>query len=144
MLSSHGESTAIPNLIFNLGINRTNTFIIEPALNDRFSDYGWNNSNFIETSGRKILIWAILIICYPFIYYMKKKYADKHRFCKFWEKIEKMYRYNLLLRGVVMSYASMMLSALLNIWSMRFTSIYNMVSLFSAIAFAIFLIYLPI
>jgi ABC-type Fe3+ transport system permease subunit len=144
MLSSQGESTFIPNLIFDLGINRTDSFVIEPALNDRFTAYGWTNSNFIEGAGRKILIWIALLIVYPFIYYMKKKYADKHKFCKLWEVLESRYRYNLLLRGVIMSFASMLLSAILNIWTMRFTSIYNMVSLFAAIAFAIMLIYLPV
>ena len=134
----------VPNLIFDYGINRSDSFVVEPALNDRFTNYGWDNSNFIELSGRKILIWTALIVAYPFIYYMKKKYADKHKFCKLWEITESMYRYNLLLRGVLMSYASMLLSCLLNIWTMRFSTIYNMVSLFGAIAFLIMLIYLPI
>jgi hypothetical protein len=75
---------------------------------------------------------------------MKKKFADKHKYCRLWEKLEKMYRYNLLLRGVIVSYASMMLAALLNLFEMEFSSIRNMASIFSAITFLIILVYLPI
>lgn len=117
MLSSQGESTAIPNLIFDMGINKTGgSFEIESPLNDRFTNYGWTSSNFLALSGRKVLIWAVLLIFYPVVLYMKKKYADKHKFCKFWESLEQKYRYNLLLRGVIVSYASMLLACVLNIF----------------------------
>jgi len=42
MLGSHGESTAIPNLIYDKVINRPGSKVqIEAALNQKFYDYGW-------------------------------------------------------------------------------------------------------
>lgn len=90
------------------------------------------------------MIWAILAISYPFVLCMKNKYADKHKFCKLWETLEKKYRYNLILRGVIVSYASMVLACLLNVFKMKFSSIQSMISLFAAITFLIILVYLPI
>ena len=119
MLSSHGESTFIPNLFYDKLLNRDGTgLIVEPALNDRYKAYGWDRSNFVSLSGRKILIWAALIIAYPFIYYMAGKYADKNKCCAVWATANNSYQYTLLLRGVIMSYVSMFLAALLNIFEM--------------------------
>jgi hypothetical protein len=117
---------------------------IEPAYNSRFSDYGWNVSNFIYLSGRKILIWSALILAYPFVYYMKNKYADKHKLCELWRLVDTKYKYTLLLRGVLVSYVSMFLAATLNIFKMNFTTVENICSVFVAIAFIIILLYLPI
>lgn len=89
MLTSHGESTIIPNVFYTYLIDRPGSNVkIEPALNTRFSSYGWNISNFLYLSGRKILIWTLIIIAYPFVWYMKKKYADKHKLCKLWVEAE--------------------------------------------------------
>ena len=82
MLTSHGESTIIPNVFYTFLINRSGSAVkVEPALNERFSDYGWTVSNFLYLSGRKILLWTLIIIAYPFVWYMKRKYADKHKLC---------------------------------------------------------------
>lgn len=82
MLSTQGESTAIPNVFYNYGVNRTGTgYKVEEPFNQRFKDYGWTTSNFLELSGRKCFIWFAMILVYPLIYYMKKKYADKHKYC---------------------------------------------------------------
>jgi hypothetical protein len=136
MLSSHGESTAIPNLIYDKFLNRTDsTLQMEGALNERFASYGWEVSNFIYLSGRKILIWSAIIITYPLVLYMKKKYANKHKYCKLWIAAEQKYRYTLLLRGVIMSYASMYLASTLNIFKMDFSTMENVFSAFFAIAF---------
>jgi len=85
MLGSHGESTIIPNLIYDKVVNRPGSEVqIEPALNTHFSNYGWTVSNFIYLSGRKIIIWTLIIIAYPFVWYAKRRYADKHKYCKIW------------------------------------------------------------
>lgn len=82
MLTSHGESTAIPNIFYTQIVDRPGSKVkIERALNNRFSDYGWTISNFIYLSGRKILLWMMLIFIYPFVWYMKNNYSDKHKLC---------------------------------------------------------------
>eukprot|EP00347_Sterkiella_histriomuscorum_P010294 403376857 len=145
MLASHGESTIIPNVFYTFLINRSgSSVVIEPALNDRFSDYGWEISNFLYLSGRKILLWTLIILAYPVVYYMKKNYADKHKLCRLWIKAEQKFRYTLLLRGVIMSYVSMYLAFVLGIFKMNLTTMENTISAFFAIAFGILLTYLPI
>lgn len=48
MLSSHGETTVIPNLIYDKGINKTGSgYALEGPLNERFNSYGWTTTNFI-------------------------------------------------------------------------------------------------
>ncbi|CDW87691.1 fu domain containing protein [Stylonychia lemnae] len=145
MLGSHGESTIIPNILYDQVVSRPGSAVqIEPALNSKFSDYGWKISNFIFLSGRKILMWTGIVIAYPFVWYMKKKYADKHKFCKVWVKGEQKFRYTLLLRGVIMSYVSMYLAFILGIFQMDLSTMENTLSAFMAIAFGVILTYLPI
>lgn len=145
MLTTHGESTMIPNVPYTYLIDRSGSSVkLEKALNSRFSDYGWEISNFLFLSGRKIVLWTTLIIVYPFVWYMKRKYADKHKLCRPWVKIEQKFRYTLLLRGVIMSYVSMYLAFLLGIFKMNLTTMENSISAFAAIAFGILLTYLPI
>ena len=89
MLGTHGESTFIPNLLYDKFIAYPGSKVqIESEINYRFADYGWEISNFIYLSGRKIIIWAGIIIAYPFVWYFKKKYSDKHKYCKIWNKVE--------------------------------------------------------
>lgn len=90
------------------------------------------------------MIWSAIIIAYPIVWYMKKKYANKHKICRVWVMAEQKFRYTLLLRGVIMSYASMYLASCLNIFKMDFSTMENTVSVFFAIAFQIILVYLPI
>ena len=85
MLGSHGESTIIPNLLYDKIVNRPGSNVeLEPPLNSVFEKYGWTISNFIYLSGRKILMWTGICVAYPFVWYMKRKYANKHKFCKLW------------------------------------------------------------
>ncbi|CDW80137.1 UNKNOWN [Stylonychia lemnae] len=145
MLGSHGESTIIPNLLYDKLIARPGTTVeLEPALNFRFNAYGWKISNFIYLSGRKIILWTLIILAYPFVWYMKRKYADKHKFCRVWVDAESKFRYTMLLRGVIMSYVSMYLAFILGIFQMDLSTMENTVSAFTAIAFGIILTYLPI
>ncbi|CDW89713.1 fu domain containing protein [Stylonychia lemnae] len=145
MLASHGESTIIPNLLYDYLIHRPGSDVqVEPALNNKFSEYGWTVSNFLYLSGRKILIWTAIIIGYPFVWYIEKRYADKHKICKLWSKVEQKFRYTLLLRGVIMSYVSMYLAFILGIFQMDLTTMGNTISAFAAIGFGIILTYLPI
>ena len=117
---------------------------IEDGLNNRFISYGWVKSNFVYLSGRKILIWTGLLFSYPVVWYMKGKYADKHKLCRFWIGTELKYRYTMILRGVLMSYLSMYLAAILNLSMMSFASLENTISLFVSVAFTIALTYLPV
>ena len=72
----------IPNVFYDYIVSRPGSSVkLEHALNTRFSDYGWPISNFLYLSGRKIVLWTVLIMVYPFVWYMKRKYADKHRLC---------------------------------------------------------------
>lgn len=145
MLAAHGESTFIPNVFYDYLLNRTDTELeVEPPMNDRFTEYGWTVSNFLYLSGRKILIWCGLLVAYPFVWYMHTKYADKHKYCKLWTTAEQKFRYTMLLRGMLMSYVSMYLAAILNIFNMNFSTMENVISAFAAIAFAILLTYLPV
>jgi hypothetical protein len=130
MLVAHGESTFIPNIYFDSFINKTTDlgygkikgYSPEDPLNQKFVDYGWAVSNFYYLSGRKVLLWTAMLGSYPLIKYMKTKYADKHKYCKIWVQVELKYRYTLLLRGVIMSYASMILAIMLNVYNMKMTS----------------------
>lgn len=145
MLSSQGESSFIPNIFYDDMVGKPGSGIqIEPALNSRFSSYGWNVSNFLYLSGRKILIWVGILVAWPFVYYMKSKYANKHVFCRIWNTAEEKFRYTLLLRGMLMSYVSMYLAFILNIYQMRLSTIPNIISVFIAIAFGLLLTFLPI
>ncbi len=90
------------------------------------------------------MLWAALVAIYPFVYYMKVKYADKHKLCSIWNHADSKYKYTLILRGVIMSYASMFLACFLNIFTLSFTSMANVASTFSAITFMLVLVYLPI
>jgi magnesium-transporting ATPase (P-type) len=147
MLSTHGEVSFIPNVIYDYGLNRTNansSFEMEEARNARFKEYGWDSSNFLKLSGRKILIWAALILLYPVVYYLRKKYSDKHKFCEIWRSINQKYEYTLLLRGFIMSYCSMFLAASLNLFKLSFQSLENTITSFVCITGALLLVYLPI
>ena len=80
---------AVPNLIFNLGIAPAGTKVaLEPALSPRYAVYYHLYSNFFYLAGRKMVLWLGLLMTYPFIWYLKRNYADKHKFCKLWEKLE--------------------------------------------------------
>lgn len=82
MLSSHGESSFIPNIFYDYMVGREGSpIIVEEPINVRFNNYGWNVSNFLYLSGRKILMWCGILIAWPFVWYMKTKYADKHKIC---------------------------------------------------------------
>ena len=85
MLTTHGESTMIPNIPYDYLINRKGSTVkLEKSLNERFSSYGWEISNFLYLSGRKIVLWTALIFIYPIVWYLKRKYADKHKLCRPW------------------------------------------------------------
>jgi hypothetical protein len=131
----NGESTSIPNIIFNMGIAPPGSKIkIEDALNDRFKEFYFTYSNVVYLAGRKVLLWGGLFAMYPFIWYLKRNYADKHKFCKLWEKLELRYRYTFLLRGILLSYLSFLLATTLNIYKMNFSNIRTTVCCFVAIA----------
>ena len=90
MLATNGEISSIPNLIFDMGIAPSGSKTqVEPPLNGRFATYNFAYSNFFYLAGRKMVLWGILLGSYPFIWYMKRNYADKHKFCKLWEKMER-------------------------------------------------------
>lgn len=91
-----------------------------------------------------MILWVALFGIYPIIWYMKRNYADKHKFCKLWEKMELRYRYNLVLRCLLLTYVSGVLAATLNIYNMQFSNMQTLISCFVSIAFQIGMIYLPI
>lgn len=141
MLSSHGEVSFLPNMIFDaLPFDDKD---LEP-LNEHFNLYGWTTCNFLALSGRKILLWLCLIAVFPFVAYMNGKYATKHRYCRFWKTLRIKYEYSLLLRAMIMSYVSMFLAAFLGLYKGQFNNMANVVSVFVAITFVIVLLYLPI
>ena len=91
MLASHGENNIIPNPIVDYFDNNTiNAF---PALNTNFEKYHWETTNFIVECGRKLNVLYLIVILYPFVYYMKVKYGDKHYLCSVWIKMESKYRF---------------------------------------------------
>jgi hypothetical protein len=65
-----------------------------------------------------MVLWLALIATYPIIWYLKRNYADKHKFCKLWEKLEARFRYTFFLRGILLAYVSMVLASTLNIYKM--------------------------
>lgn len=141
----NGEVASIPNIIFDKGIAPPGVkVVIEAELNDRYKDFYYEYSNFFYLTGRKIILWAAVFGIYPMIWYLKRNYADKHKFCKLWEKLELRYRYSLVLRGLLVSYVSAVLASTLNIYNMQFTNLQTLVSCFVSIAFQICMIYLPI
>jgi hypothetical protein len=132
----NGEFSAIPNIIFDMGIAPPGTKTsVEEALNDRFKDYYYDYSNVFYLAGRKMVLWGALFGIYPIIWYMKRNYADKHKFCKMWEKLELRYRYTLVLRCLLLTYVSGLLATTLNIYNMQFSNIKTLVSCFFSIAF---------
>jgi hypothetical protein len=131
----NGETDLIPNFIFTVGIAPAGSkTVIEEAVNDRFNDYFYEYSNFAYLAGRKAVLWLALFACYPFIWYLKRNYADKHKFCKLWEKLELRYRYTFLLRGLLLSYVSALMASTVNIYKMQFSNIQTTISCFVAIA----------
>jgi hypothetical protein len=141
----NGEIASIPNLIFDKGIAPPGTkVVVEAELNDRYKEYYYEYSNFFYLTGKKMILWAGVFGIYPMIWYLKRNYADKHKFCKLWEKLELRYRYSLVLRGLLLSYVSAVLASTLNIYNMQFTNLQTLVSCFVSIAFQIGMIYLPI
>lgn len=83
------EFSAIPNILYDKVIASPGTKTkIEPPLNARYAQYNYEYSNFFYLAGRKMVLWLGLIFSYPIIWYLKRNYADKHKFCKLWEKIE--------------------------------------------------------
>jgi len=142
MLSSHGEPSFLPNIFEQYVLDPEET--TKEPLNARFENYGWDNCNFLLLVGRKLLMWICLFGAYPFVYYMNVKQADKHRLCHIWSIIDSMYKYVLILRGFIMSYASMFLAAGLNLYTLSFSSTSDIISCFTAMAFILTLIYLPI
>jgi hypothetical protein len=120
----NGEISVVPNLIFDKGIAPPGTkIVVEPALNDRYKDFYFEYSNFFYLTGKKIVLWGCLFGTYPFIWYLKRNYADKHKFCKLWEKLEMRFRYSFILRGLLISYFSAVLASTLNIYNMQFTNL---------------------
>lgn len=145
MLSTNGEMGFIPNVFYDQLLNRTGSnIVLEEPLNARFKNYGWDSSNFVKLSGRKVLIWFLIIAVYPFVAFMRSRYANKHKFCRIWELAEKKFKYTMILRLLIMSYATFFLAAMLNIYQMNMSTIENIISLFAALTFAIILLYLPI
>jgi hypothetical protein len=141
----NGETTVIPNLIFDKGIAPPGTkVVVEAELNYRYKDFYHEYSNFFYLTGRKIILWIGMFGTYPIIWYLKRNYADKHKFCKLWEKLELRFRYSLILRGILLSYVSAVLASTLNIYNMQFSNLQMLISCFVSIAFQIGMIYLPI
>jgi hypothetical protein len=131
----NGETSAIPNIIFEKGIAPAGSkTVIEKPVNDRFKDYNYEYSNFLYLSGRKILLWAGLFGVYPIIWYLKRNYADKHKFCKLWEKLELRYRYTFVLRAILLSYVSALMATTVNIYKMSFTNLQTTISCFVSIS----------
>jgi hypothetical protein len=141
----NGEISAIPNVIFDKAIAPSGTkTLLEPPLSARYAAFGLEYSNFFYLTGRKLLLWGCLLGIYPVIWYLKRNYADKHKFCKLWEKIEQRYRYVFFLRGITLAYMTMVLAATLNIYKMEFVNMQTTASCFISVAFLIGMIYLPI
>lgn len=139
------EFSAIPNIIYDNMIAPPGTKTkIEPPLNARYSSFNYEYSNIFYLTGRKMVLWLGLIFTYPIIWYLKRNYADKHKFCKLWEKLESRYRYTFFLRGIQVTYLSMILASTLNIYKMQFINMETTISCFVSIAFQISMIYLPI
>jgi hypothetical protein len=131
----NGETDLIPNIIFDMGIAPAGSKTdLEEPINDRFKDYNYEYSNFAYLTGRKVLLWVGLFACYPFIWYLKRNYADKHKFCKLWEKLELRYRYTFLLRGLLLSYVSALMASTVNIYKMQFSNIQTTICCFISIA----------
>ena len=144
-LAINGEFSSVPNPIYDKAIAQTGKKTrLEAPLNARFADFGRDYSNFFFLTGKKVLIWLILFGCYPLIWYLKRNYANKHKFCKLWESIEQKFRYNLLMRGIIISYLSMVMASTLNIYRMSFINMQTTISCFVSISFQISMIYLPI
>jgi hypothetical protein len=130
------ETDLIPNVFFDNMIAPPGTkTLVEPPLNERYASFRREYSNFFYLSGRKLLLWSSLIVFYPIVWYLKRNYADKHKFCKLWEKLELRYRYTFFLRGIILSYVSMVLASTLNIYNMQFFNIQTTISCFLSIAF---------
>ena len=51
--------------------------ISKEKLNKRFEKYGYETCNFLLLSGKKITMFAAILLFYPLVRYMSKKFADK-------------------------------------------------------------------
>lgn len=139
------ELETLPNVIFdNVIAPPGSSTLLEPPLNARFAAFGREYSNFFYLSGKKLLLWGGLLITYPIVWYMKSNYADKHKFCRLWEKLELRYHYVFLLRLLFLSYVSTILATTLNIYKLEMVNLMTTISCFVSIALQIILIYVPI
>ena len=81
-----------------------------------------------------MILWVALFAVYPIVWYLKRNYADKHKFCKLWEKLELRYRYTFLLRGLLLSFVSALMASTVNIYKMQFTNLATTICCFISIA----------
>ena len=142
MLSSHGEASFIPN-IFELYVLDM-VHVTKEKLNSRFFSYGYESSNFLILSGKKLTMFAVMLILYPFVHYMAKRFSDKHVLCKPWAILQKKYVYTIPLRFFLISFASLYLAAFLNMWMMSFKNKSDTISSFAAMTVLLIMTYFPI
>lgn len=68
LLSTHGEVAVLPNIpsvLVAAGSDRT----LVP-INNQFRDYAFPTTNFLILSGKKLTMWAIIAVMFPFVIYM--------------------------------------------------------------------------
>ena len=112
----NGEPGAIPNLWEGF-LNSFGNFTVKP-FNQNYELMDFNSRLFILNSGRKLLLWGVLLFSYPIVKLASAIFgAMKHKPCKLWAKLEVRYKYQFIIRALAQSYVSMVLTALLNVYT---------------------------
>ena len=71
-------------------------------------------------SGRKILLWGVVIVLYPIAINLANAFPDSTNRCgKVLHTVKNKFQYQFLIRGFVQSYVSLFLACVLNAYTVR-------------------------
>lgn len=139
MMSTHGEVALIPNGFDYLMDSPDRT---AKPLNANFNSYGFPTTNFLMLAGKKITLWVVLGVSFPFVIFMYKNYHHQHKICHVWKMLELKFKYSMVLRMFLISYLSFYISACLNVTSFSFKNFDDLTSsLGSLLGMVIFIIF---
>jgi hypothetical protein len=142
MMASHAEPGWMPNIISDSFLRREMFTVRE--FSAFYTRYGFETSMFVINSGKKIVIFFVFLAFYPFCQFMDNRYSDKHPMCSPWGTIRKKFTYSLPLRTFLIAYLSFNVTSTLNIIDMPLVTFEDNFSAFTALIFAVMLIYAPV
>jgi hypothetical protein len=115
--------------------------VIDKPVSASYEDYDFKQSIFFFTYANKLQLWLLVIGSYPVLKVLS--IVMKHKRFDFLRKIEKMYRYNMIIRVLTELYLEMTLQAFMNIYSLQYKTITQAIVSFVALIAMAGLTYYP-